>query len=106
MEPRTPGGQQGSAGPGSGQDLRASYDAVAEAYEREVAGELDAKPFDRELLDLFAARVRDAGPVADLGCGPGHVTAYLAGRAVEVVGVDVSPAMVERARRRNPDLAF
>jgi len=71
---------------------RRSYDAVAEDYAREIAGELRGKPLDRAVLDAFAETVSD-GPVADLGCGPGHVAAYLRGRGLPVVGLDLSPAM-------------
>jgi SAM-dependent methyltransferase len=85
---------------------RDSYDRVAEDYTAHVADELAAKPLDRALLGAFAELVRGAGPVADVGCGPGHVAAYLAGLGVPVVGIDLAPAMVAAARRRHPGLAF
>ena len=44
--------------------------------------------------------------MADLGCGPGHVGAYLAERSVEIVGVDFSSGMVDQARRLFPALEF
>jgi SAM-dependent methyltransferase len=47
-----------------------------------------------------------AGKVVDVGCGPGHVTAYLHDLGIEAFGVDLSPAMVELARRDHPDLRF
>jgi SAM-dependent methyltransferase len=83
---------------------RASYDAVAAEYAANLSGELAGKPMDREWLAGFARRV--AGPVADLGCGPGHVTAHLAGLGMDVVGIDLSPGMVAQARAAYPDLAF
>lgn len=83
---------------------RASYDGVAAAYATNLAGELAGKPMDREWLAGFARRVR--GPVADLGCGPGHVTAHLAGLGMDVVGLDLSPGMVAQARATHPGLAF
>jgi SAM-dependent methyltransferase len=87
--------------------LRASYDRVAGEYTRRIAGELAGKPLDRQLLDAFAARVRGRGPVCDLGCGPGHVTRYLHDeREVQAFGIDLSPGMVEEARRLNPGIAF
>ncbi|MFD7099514.1 methyltransferase domain-containing protein [Streptomyces xanthophaeus] len=54
------------------------------------------------MLDVFAETVRadGIGPVADLGCGPGKVTAHLAARGVPMFGVDLSPAMVGLARRQ------
>jgi organic hydroperoxide reductase OsmC/OhrA len=77
--------------------VRASYDRLAAAYAEHVAGELAHKPFDRALLDDLADRVRGAGPVGDVGCGPGHVTAYLRARGVDARGVDLSPEMIDRA---------
>lgn len=87
-------------------DYQASYDAVAEEYVRRIAGELEHKPLDRELLDRFAASLRGAGPVCDMGCGPGHVTRYLHGRGLQICGYDLSLKMVEAARRLNPEMEF
>lgn len=52
----------------------------------------------------MAASLESGGRVAELGCGPGHVGAYLAARGVDVVGLDLSPAMVEQAHRLFPKL--
>lgn len=84
----------------------AGYDAVAQAYADDLVAELDHKPFDRWLLDRIAA---EPGALADLGCGPGHVTARLAAHrpeGSETVGYDLSPAMVEQARHRFPGITF
>lgn len=88
--------------------VRESYDTVADAYAEQVPRPADLDPLARALLGAFAETVRQAGsgPVADLGCGPGFVTAHLAGMDVPVLGVDLSPRMVELARRAHPDLAF
>ncbi len=84
----------------------AGYDPVAEEYAEKFFNELEHKPFDRQLLDRFAAKVRGLGPVCDLGCGPGQIARYLRGRDVDTFGVDLSPEMVEVARRLNPGLSF
>lgn len=42
----------------------------------------------------------EAGAVLDVACGPGIVTAALAPRAREVVGLDITPEMLAAARRR------
>jgi SAM-dependent methyltransferase len=86
--------------------VRASYDTVARRYADEIAGELAAKPVDRALYALFADLVGAGAPVGDVGCGPGHVTAYLAGLGLRPHGVDLSPGMVEVARERYPALEF
>lgn len=78
---------------------RDAYDAVAERYNQEIGDELTTKPWDRALLTALAETCA-GGMVADLGCGPGHVAAYLAAQGVCVLGVDLSPAMCSQARRR------
>ncbi len=94
------------------EDTRASYDAVAERYAAEIAGELANKPFDQAFLDRVADTARQTaaagftGRVAELGCGPGHVAGYLAARGVDVVGLDLSPGMIDQARRLFPDVEF
>jgi SAM-dependent methyltransferase len=87
-------------------ELRASYDQVAETYADTFFDELDRKPFDRELLDAYAERNRGQGLVLDVGCGPGHIARYLHERGVDAAGVDLSPEMVEVAQRLNPDIRF
>jgi SAM-dependent methyltransferase len=80
------------------------YDAIAGPYAAHVAGELAGKPFDRAWLDAFAARWAGRGPVADIGCGPGRVAAYLAARGVDALGLDLSEGMLAEARRLHPAL--
>ncbi len=80
--------------------VRATYDAVATDYADHLTGELAHLPFERWLLDRVAA---GPGPVVEVGCGPGHITAYLADQGADATGIDLTPAMVEEARRRFPD---
>jgi SAM-dependent methyltransferase len=87
-------------------DVEESYNRVAAEYARRISGELEHKPLDRQLLDRFAVRVQELGPVCDLGCGPGHVASYLDQRQVEVMGLDLSAEMVDQARRLNPGIEF
>ena len=89
---------------------RASYEAVAGAYAEAMSDELRRKPLDRALLTAFAEQVREVARgnarVWDVGCGPGHVTAFLAGLGLHAAGVDLSDGMVAEARKRHPDLEF
>lgn len=89
-------------------NTRASYDAVAAAYADWLRDELAAKPFDRAILAVFAELVRAAGqgPVADIGCGAGRVTAHLNGLGVPAFGIDLSPQMIAVARQAYPGLRF
>ncbi len=87
------------------EELRSSYDAVAEPYALNFFDELSRKPFDRELLERFAHDC-PPGRILDVGCGPGHVGRFLNDRGRETSGVDLSPAMIDVARRLSPDMAF
>ncbi|CAL9309105.1 class I SAM-dependent methyltransferase [Streptomyces olindensis] len=86
--------------------VRESYDAVAVDYARRVKEPVELDPVSRAMLGAFADLVRSRGPVADLGCGPGKVTAHLAALGVPVFGVDVSSRMIELARAAYPELRF
>ncbi|WP_059008880.1 class I SAM-dependent methyltransferase [Streptomyces specialis] len=85
-----------------------AYDAVAVLYAELFHDALDRLPLDRAVLAAFAdlARAAGAGPVAELGCGPGYVTAHLRDLGLDVFGVDLSPVMIGLARAAHPDLRF
>ncbi|WP_344325801.1 class I SAM-dependent methyltransferase [Streptomyces macrosporus] len=87
---------------------RASYDAIAADYAEYAAGDPENRPLNRAVLVAFAEYVRAAGGgrVADVGCGPGRITALLHTLGVDAFGVDLSPAMVALARRTHPGLRF
>ncbi|MFD6953439.1 methyltransferase [Nocardiopsis sp. TSRI0078] len=86
----------------------AAYDAVAVRYAAYARDELDALPLDRAVLAAFAelARTTGTGPVAELGCGPGRVTAHLRDLGLDVFGLDLSPVMIDLARQAYQDLRF
>jgi SAM-dependent methyltransferase len=86
--------------------IRESYDRLAEEYARRIFDELQHKPLDRELLDRFAKQTNGKGDVCDMGCGPGHVARYLRDAGASIFGLDLSPAMLEQARKLNPDIPF
>lgn len=87
---------------------RHAYDTVAESYAAALPGLGAEAALDAAMIDDFVARCRAGrpGPVADVGCGPGRVSAELSGRGLEVRGFDLSPRMVEIARRTRPHLPF
>jgi SAM-dependent methyltransferase len=87
---------------------RAAYDAVATLYAEQFKDSLDHRPVERGLLAAFAEKVRQApaGPVADLGCGPGHIAAHLHGLGLPVLGVDQSAEMLAIGRARYPGVRF
>ena len=78
---------------------------MADLYRDRFADELDRKPFDREVLAGAAARIvagqLDA-PVLEVGAGPGHIGAHLAGHGVPVVTSDASRGQLAQARALQP----
>ncbi len=87
-------------------EVRRAYDTVAGEYHGRFADELTRKPFDCAWLDRFATEVVANGRVVEIGCGDGHVAAYLAKRRLRVEGLDLSPEMVLVAARAYPHLSF
>lgn len=87
------------------QRVRATYGAVAATYAERLGDELEHLPFERWLLDRVAAHAGEQ-PVVEVGCGPGHVTAYLAAAGVHASGLDLTPEMVAEARRRHPGVSY
>lgn len=83
---------------------RVAYDTVAVSYAEILRDELSRKPTDRAMLALFAELV--VGSVADIGCGPGRVTAHLRSLGLTAFGIDLSPRMVAVARETHPALRF
>jgi len=80
------------------------YDEVASLYAELFSDVLGTRPLERGMLAAFA-ELTD-GPAADLGCGPGHLTAHLRSLGLDVFGLDLSPAMIALAREAHPDLRF
>jgi len=106
-EPSIVSGRSASATPGlSGANVRGAYDALAGEYVARISDELKGKPLDRKLLNQFADRVRDLGTACELGCGPGHVARYVHDCGATILGIDLSPEMVARARQLNPGMEF
>ncbi|MGI8309026.1 class I SAM-dependent methyltransferase [Saccharopolyspora hattusasensis] len=85
-----------------------AYDAVAVLYTEYVRNALGGLALDRAVLAAFAelARNTSAGHVAELGCGPGHMTAHLRELGLDVFGIDLSPVMIDLAREAYPHLRF
>jgi SAM-dependent methyltransferase len=87
---------------------RATYETVADAYTSASGQGLAVRPYDRAFLALFAELVQENGGrrVADVGSGPGYVTAALRDHGLSPFGLDLSPAMNAQARLLYPDLEF
>jgi SAM-dependent methyltransferase len=84
---------------------RASYDTLAVDVAVHWRDELAQRPLDRAMLAVFAELVR-TGPVGDVGCGTGRVTGHLHALGLDVFGIDLSPGMIDIARRTLPLVRF
>lgn len=83
------------------------YNSVANEYAAERWDELSKKHLDTLLLKEFAAVNKDKGLCADFGCGPGQTTRYLYDNGLkDIIGIDLSPAMISAARRLSPQIKF
>ncbi|WP_393955147.1 class I SAM-dependent methyltransferase [Streptomyces murinus] len=87
---------------------QAPWDVVLHYPAVHERGALAGAAYLRAALALFADLVRAAGggPVADVGCGSGHVTAHLHELGVDAFGIDLFSAMVDVARSDHPRLRF
>jgi ubiquinone/menaquinone biosynthesis C-methylase UbiE len=83
-----------------------SYDRDAQRYVDHVGGEMQHPSLDRAALRLFAELVGPNASALDVGCGPGHVTAFLAAHGLSISGIDCSPALIELARESFPEIDF
>jgi SAM-dependent methyltransferase len=76
------------------------YAAIADVYDLWSADVTADVPF-------YVSEARSSGgPVLEVGVGTGRVAVAIARAGVEVVGIDVSPSMLARARRRVADEAM
>jgi trans-aconitate methyltransferase len=57
-----------------------------------------------DLIDLLEPKSGER--ILDLGCGTGHLTAQIAERGAEVIGLDASVSMIAQARQNYPKLKF
>jgi SAM-dependent methyltransferase len=92
-------------------DARAREDALYFVDNRRTYGSAELGGFweegERDLERMFAAlelQLRPSDVVLDIGCGVGRLTRVLSQRAESVYALDVSPEMIERARREHADL--
>lgn len=87
-------------------ETQTSYDRVAKTYADQFYNEIDRKPFDQKMLGWLVDRTAALGPVCDFGCGPGQVAAYMQRLGGQVMGMDLSPEMINQAKRLFPSIHF
>jgi len=70
------------------------FDAFAQFYDADYAA------YDED-LSLYQGFIgRTGGPVLELACGTGRLTLPIARQGVDIVGIDISPAMIRLARQK------
>ena len=83
----------------SKQDAILYYDRISKYYDF-FAGILERRPTTKAIKGLH---VTEGEVILEIGCGPGHCLeqlAYLVGDKGKVYGVDISPRMLEIAKRK------
>ena len=72
---------------------------IGDAALYDAASRLVLGPFLRPIAADVAAAAPEGARVLEVGCGPGHLSIMLARRhGLDVTGLDLDPAMIERAR--------
>ncbi len=87
------------------------YELAARTYVQFVGTAISSMtelPSDQSLLVAFIELIKGqpTSRVADVGCGPGRVAAFMADRGLDVIGVDVSQAMLAFASTTHPHIQF
>ncbi len=83
-------------------DLERYYDASADSIAREWYANEILMPTHRDFMTLLPRKPR----ILDFGCGPGYEAMRLHALGADVVGIDISSASIEIARRSNPECDF
>lgn len=81
------------------------FTQLAEVYDT-IMAEVEYGDWAEFLLDLASERGFRSGSILDIGCGTGNAMLPLAGRGLELHGVDASEAMLAVARAKLPGAKF
>lgn len=83
-------------------DVIKDYEAWADTYDKLPNLLIDVEePVVKSLLQEFPV-----GIALDAGCGTGRYSGFLQSLGHDVTGVDISPAMLNKAKIRNPKINF
>ena len=78
------------------------YNKIANQY----ADIFDKDLSDNPYLDKFLSKITTGKKILDLGCGTGRITSYYFDKGFDVIGVDLSPKMLEVAINKYPKIDF
>ena len=86
----------------SGQDIYDDF--YADIYDYLVFNNMKDEYEVGEIMNKTSASSQSK--ILDIGCGTGHHVASLSGRSVDIIGIDISPAMIKKAKKNYPDYKF
>lgn len=86
--------------PGSAPDAEDGFDELASSYDETFSRSVLGRRFREAVWAHLDGAFGPGDRVLDLGCGTGEDALHLARRGVRVFGIDASPTMVRRARRK------
>jgi SAM-dependent methyltransferase len=86
---------------GADQTTLAAYNRDAASF----ANDWSAQPAPSDMYDILR-RFFAPGPTADIGCGAGRDTAWLAANGFPAIGYDASEGLLAEAKRRHPAMRF
>lgn len=81
------------------------FDQFAETYQEKY---MDVTLYAAS-LNLFLNYIESSDPsILDIACGPGNITKYLLDNSskLEILGIDLSPQMINFAKKNNPKAEF
>lgn len=84
--------------------VQQAYSALSQQYIDLFGSGQHEHPDDLRLIGRHLGHL--AGPVVDLGCGPGHLTGHLRATCPDVTGTDLVPEFIAHARRAHPAARF
>ena len=85
-------------------EVQRAYGARSAEYAEHLGMMEAVAETDRELVRSWAKTL--TGPVLDVGCGPGHWSAYLHELGIDVTGIDPTPEFIMHARSVHPAVVF
>jgi len=86
----------------SGQDIYDDF--YADIYDYLVFNNMKDEYEVGEIMNKTSASSQSK--ILDIGCGTGHHVAELSGRSIDIIGIDISPSMIKKAKENYPDYKF
>lgn len=81
-----------------------TWNKIADIYNNKF---MDLRIYD-ETYDFFCEQLTDKKSILEIGCGPGNISKYILSKRpdLQLLGIDIAPAMIELATKNNPSATF